>query len=393
MILTELERFSGLCILATNRPMDIDEAMHRRITLAVEFHKPDRFAREQIWKNLHPPKLQLDDNVNLCELARKYELTGGHIKNAWLSAIGQMVQRGGTKVRQEDLTISCSDQIVGRLSLEEFDQRIVPTCGLESLIVSDIVRETLASIVHYTQAQTVLFGSWGFGTVHRAKTGVTALFCGIPGTGKTMAAEAISFDLGKPLMVVNLSELVSKWVGETGQNIAAVFDSAKSKDVVLVFDEAEGLFGERSSSTSDGVSRHDNMNVGLLLQYMESFTGVCIVITNKENLIDDAFFRRFNYVVQFERPNTTMREKIWKTMIPNECPLRNDVDLPNLAQRYQFCGGDIKRALFHAAMKAALRNHESERMITQNDLESACHEVEKKCGIVSSLSISGGDRV
>lgn len=380
MVLTELERFNGLCILATNRPMDIDEAMHRRITLAVEFHKPDRFAREQIWKNLHPPKLQLDDNVNICELARKFELTGGHIKNAWLSAIGQMVQRGGKKVTQEDLIISCSDQIVGRLSLEEFDQRIVPTCGLDSMIVSDSVKESLESIVNYTQAQTVLFGSWGFGSVHRAKTGATALFYGPPGTGKTMAAEAISFDLGKPLMVVNLSELVSKWVGETGQNIAAVFDSAKSKDVVLVFDEAEGLFGERSSS-SDGVGRHDNMNVGLLLKYMESFPGVCIVITNKENLIDDAFYRRFNYVIQFERPNVAMRQKIWKTMIPKECPLRTDVDIAYLAQRYKFCGGDIKNALFYAATKAALRNNASERMIAQNDLEKACDDEEKKMGL------------
>lgn len=384
MILTELERFNGLCILATNRPMDIDEAMHRRITLAVEFHKPDRFAREQIWKNLHPPKLQLDDNVNLCELARKYELTGGHIKNAWLSAIGQMVQRGGTKVMQEDLITSCSDQIIGRLSLEEFDQRIVPTCGLDTMIVADGVKDSLESIVQYTQAQTVLFGSWGFGSVHRAKTGVTALFCGPPGTGKTMAAEAISFDLGKPLMVVNLSELISKWVGETGQNIATVFDSAKSKDVVLVFDEAEGLFGERGAGSSDGVGRHDNMNVGLLLQYMESFPGVCIVITNKENLIDDAFFRRFNYVIQFERPSPTMRHKIWKTMIPKECPLSNDVDIPFLAQRYKFSGGDIKSALFHAATKAALRNIEAERMITQNDLEKACDEEEKKFGITQT---------
>lgn len=142
---------------------------------------PDRFAREQIWKNLHPPKLALSECVNLCELARKFELTGGHIKNAWLSAIGQMVQRGGNTVNQQDLILACSDQVIGRLSLEEFDQRVVPTCGLDSIVVTDPVKEALESIVNYTQAQTVLFGSWGFGSVHRANTGVSALFCGLPG--------------------------------------------------------------------------------------------------------------------------------------------------------------------------------------------------------------------
>ena len=122
----------------------------------------DRFAREQIWKNLHPPKLQLADCVNLCELARKFELTGGHIKNAWLSAIGQMVQRGGTSVTQQDLLMACSDQVIGRLSLEEFDQRIVPTCGLDAMVVAPNVKESSESVVRYTQARTVLFGSWGF---------------------------------------------------------------------------------------------------------------------------------------------------------------------------------------------------------------------------------------
>jgi hypothetical protein len=145
-------------------------------------NRTDRFAREQIWKNLHPPKLALAECVNFCELARKFELTGGHIKNAWLSAIGQMVQRNGSQVTQQDLILACSDQVIGRLSLEEFDQRVIPTCGLDAMVVSSSVKESLESIVQYTQAQTVLFGSWGFGSVHRATTGVSALFCGRPGT-------------------------------------------------------------------------------------------------------------------------------------------------------------------------------------------------------------------
>jgi SpoVK/Ycf46/Vps4 family AAA+-type ATPase len=196
-------------------------------------------------------------------------------------------------------------------------------------------------------------------------------------TGKTMAAEAISFDLGCPLMVVNSAELVNKYIGETGKNIVSAFRDAKNNGSVLVFDEGEGLFGSRSmgsSSSSSSTSRHDNLNVGLLLQHIESFPGVCIVITNSAEAIDEAFFRRFNHVVSFEKPGARLRLKLWQLIIPRQCPLSADVSTERLANQFELTGGEIKSALLRAASRAALRMKESERVLRMVDLEESCTE-------------------
>jgi SpoVK/Ycf46/Vps4 family AAA+-type ATPase len=148
---------------------------------------------------------------------------------------------------------------------------------------------------------------------------------------------------------------------------------------VLVFDEAEGLFGARAQGSSSA-GRHDTMNVGLLLQYIEHHPGVCIVITNMKEAIDDAFFRRFRFVLDFEMPDASQREALWKLLIPKECPLASDVSLCDLASRYEMCGGDIKNALLRAATAAALRSEEMERKVTMNDLTSACDAETLKTG-------------
>lgn len=205
------------------------------------------------------------------------------------------------------------------------------------------------------------------------------MLTGKPGTGKTMAAEAIGFDLGKPLLVVNVAELMSKWVGETGKNIEKIFARAKSKDAVLVFDEAEGLFGSRTNDSGGSTSRHDTLNVGLLLQFIENFAGICIVITNLKGAIDEAFFRRFRFVLEFEMPNAASREKIWKITIPKQCPLAKDVNFKELASRYEMSGGGIKNAILRAATAAALRQ-ESSSQVTMEDFVTACKAEEEKLG-------------
>jgi SpoVK/Ycf46/Vps4 family AAA+-type ATPase len=190
-----------------------------------------------------------------------------------------------------------------------------------------------------------------------------------------MAAEAIGFDIGKPLKVVNVAELVSKWVGETGKNLQSVFDDAKKVDAVLVFDEAEGLFGRRDSSGS--TSRHDTLNVGLLLQLIENFSGVCIVITNLRDMVDPAFFRRFRFILEFEKPKKELRRAIWGKALPKELPLTADVNLDILAERFELSGGDIKSVVLRTATRAALRPAPS-RVVGMKDLIDSCQEEVKK---------------
>jgi len=372
--LSELERFEDMCILATNRAYDLDEAMFRRISLAVEFKRPDHILREKIWKTLKPEELEVEHDVDYKELARKFELAGGFIKNVWLSSVSLMISRGGQKVTQNDLERAANEQLVGQLTNDELDRHVVATCGIESVIASPKVTQLLKDLVDFQKSQGVLFSQWGFDKIHRAQSGVSALFYGPSGTGKSLAAEAISFDIGNPLMVVNTSELVNKYVGETGKNIASVFRDAKQKGAVLVFDEGEALFGHRGTGGGSSVSRHDDLNVGLLLQHIEQFSGVCIIITNHSEAIDEAFFRRFQYVLKFEPPTARLREQLWRSIIPKECPLAPDVSLKTLASRFEMCGGNIKSALLRAASRAALRATEKDRVVRMKDLEDSCQE-------------------
>jgi hypothetical protein len=214
----------------------------RRVSLqvAVEFTKPDLLLRERIWREMAPPKLPLAGDIDFMALARKYELpgpspdpkllllllpllpplllllrarlrrlAGGFIKNAWLSALSLAVAREGTKctITQEDLHKGGSHQLRGRLAMSQFDRGIVPQRGLEEVEVTEKVKEKLRQIVNYSKAQAVLFGQWGFEKQHGRAQGIAALFHGIPGTGKTMAAEAIGFDIGRPVSLTRTSRV------------------------------------------------------------------------------------------------------------------------------------------------------------------------------------------
>mmetsp|Transcript_55125 Transcript_55125/g.109460 ORF Transcript_55125/g.109460 Transcript_55125/m.109460 type:complete len:1218 (-) Transcript_55125:466-4119(-) len=380
-ILTELERHEGLCILATNRPMDLDEAMHRRITLAIEFTKPDLLLRERIWRSMAPPKLPLADDVDFMLLARKYELQGGFIKNAWLSALSIAVARDGKTptLTMADLHAGASHQLRGRLAMSNFDRGIVPQHGLEEVVLPTEIKEKLKHVVNFSKAQAVLFGQWGFEKQHGRAQGISALFHGDPGTGKTMAAEAIGFDVGRPLMVVNCAQLMDKYVGESAKNIEKVFVEAKAQDAVLVFDEAEGLFAQRTSE-GGSTSRHDSMNVGILLHHMEEFSGIAVAITNRYAQIDTAFHRRFKFIIEFPTPDTATRSKLWRMLIPEAAPLAPDVNFEELGSRFELSGGHIKSAVFRAAVEASLQSDPEKRMISMPALLAAGQEEADKDG-------------
>lgn len=375
-LLTEIERSSELVILATNRQTEIDEAMFRRINLAIEFKEPDHILREEIWRTLRPEKLPLDDKVDFAELAMKYELTGGFIKNCWIGALGLMIANKQDKVYQRDLEKAASEQIVGRLSMSDFDKKVVPTCGLDSIVVTEAIHDSLKDIINFSKAQNVLMGQWGFAKKHNTNRGISVLLTGDSGCGKTLTASVIGYELGKPLKMVNAAELMSKWVGETAKNIEAVFASAKNEDAVLVFDEAEGIFGARDSDAS----RHDTVNVGVLLQHIENFKGICVVITNLKDRIDSAFFRRFRFILNFEKPDPKLRKRLWRTIVPEECPVSADVNYDVLADRYETTGGQIKQIVLRAATRAALRSEPEKRKLFMADLEKSCKEEEDKSG-------------
>ncbi|MES1907491.1 MAG: hypothetical protein MHM6MM_000601 [Cercozoa sp. M6MM] len=379
LLLTEIERHDGLIIMATNRPADLDEAMHRRITLSVQFRQPDHLLRKQIWKTLMPPKLQLADDVDLEFLAKKFELTGGFIKNALLSALSFAVSRDAKNivVTQEDMCRGATLQLKGRISMASFERRSVPDSGLDKLVLPDKHMNVLRDVVNFEKARSVLFAQWGFGESLRNNQGASALFAGPPGTGKSMAAQAIAFEIGRPLKIVNCAELLSKWVGESSKNIESLFEQASTatssgsgtglhESPVLVFDEAEGLFSSRTATTTS-TDRYANIDIATLLYHVERYPGVVILTCNNADAIDRAFFRRIKFVVHFGTPEAGLRAKLWRQMIPAQAPLDKSVDFERLGRAQALTGGQIRSAVLRAASRAALRQGD-DAIIKMKDL-------------------------
>ncbi|MCR4317406.1 MAG: ATP-binding protein [Planctomycetes bacterium] len=378
LLLSAIERHDGLIVLATNRPFDLDEAMHRRITLAVEFKHPDVRQREDIWKVHIPKDMKLAGELDFRHLAYKYDLTGGLIKNAVLAALSIAVSRNqeNPEVRMEDFEEGARRQVRGRLQMVDFDQRFVPQSGLESLVVPEHLGRALSEIVLLEKARPTLVGQWGFLKETERGFGISALFHGQPGTGKSLAAEVIGFELGRPIKKVNAAQVTSHWVGQGAKNIQTVFREAKDNDAVLVFDEADALFAGRTS-VSTSTDRYANLDVSVLLREMEHFPGIVILTSNLSENIDEAFKRRLRFILKFPAPEAEARESLWKLHIPDELPRADDIDLRTLAVTFEMTGAQIRNAVLKAAAVAALRD-EDRRFVSQKDLhEAARMELEK----------------
>lgn len=185
--------------------------------------------------------------------------------------------------------------------------------------------------------------------------GLSILFAGAPGTGKTMCAQVIARQLNMEMYKINISQIVSKYIGETEKNLQAVFAEAKNSNCILFFDECDALFGKRSE-VKDSHDRNANVEVAYLLQQIEEYDGVCILATNLIGNIDEAFMRRITYVVHFPFPDRRMREDIYRHMMPPAAPLAEDIDWGFLAEKFELSGGHIKNIVLSAAFMAAGEN-------------------------------------
>jgi SpoVK/Ycf46/Vps4 family AAA+-type ATPase len=210
------------------------------------------------------------------------------------------------------------------------------------------VREFIARIRH----RRLVYESWGFGRKVAKGLGLSALFSGPPGTGKTMVAGLIAEELKLDLYQVDLSKVVSKWIGETEKNLAELFDAAEAGHAILLFDEADSLFAKRTEVKSSN-DRYANLEVNYLLQRMEAFAGVVILTTNHETSIDEAFRRRLSLRVDFPVPEPEERERLWRTLLPAQAEVSADIDFDGLAHRFEMTGGYIKNAALRAAFLAA----------------------------------------
>jgi hypothetical protein len=241
-------------------------------------------------------------------------------------------------------------RVEARPRLDDLAQRIEPAAGWDDLVLPEAQRETLQQIAAQVRARAVVHHRWGFAARSSRGLGTAALFSGAAGTGKTMAAEVLAGELDLDLYRIDLSAVVSKYIGETEKNLRRVFDSAEGSGAILLFDEADALFGKRTE-VRDSHDRYANIEISYLLQRMEAYHGLAILTTNLEGALDRAFMRRLRFVVRFPLPDAAQRREIWERTFPAATPL-GTLDLDALA-RLDVAGGNIRNIGINAAFLAA----------------------------------------
>jgi hypothetical protein len=230
--------------------------------------------------------------------------------------------------------------------------RVTRLASWADIVLPEDIIDSLLELTARVRHRKTVYENWGFDKAITTARGITALFQGSPGTGKTMVAGVIARDLGLELYRVDVSRITSKWIGETEKNLGALFDAAEDGQVMLLFDEADSLFAKRTE-VKTSVDRYANMEVNYLLQRLDSFEGVAVLTTNFGNSIDSAFKRRLTYRVTFPFPDEEMREQLWKSLIPAQVPIRGKLDFATLAQRFRLSGGYIRNAALRGAFLAA----------------------------------------
>jgi SpoVK/Ycf46/Vps4 family AAA+-type ATPase len=237
--------------------------------------------------------------------------------------------------------------------MDDLAQRIDSNATFEDLVLPEAQKQTLREIITHVQQRAKVYEQWGFANKSGRGLGITSLFAGASGTGKTMAADVLAKELRLDLYRIDLSQMVSKYIGETEKNLRRVFDAAETGGVILLFDEADALFGKRSE-VKDSHDRHANMEVSYLLQRMEAYRGLAILTTNLKEAIDIAFLRRLRFVVKFPFPDAIQRAEIWRRIFPKQTPTEK-LDYPKLA-RLNVAGGNIRNIAVNAAFLAAEAN-------------------------------------
>ena len=261
-----------------------------------------------------------------------------------------------------------------RHALGSVAERVKTPHTLEDLVLPPAAMELLDEMMANIKYRDEVYEKWQMGRATDKGRGVSALFSGPPGTGKTMAAGVLANELGMELFRVDLSQVVSKWIGETEKNLGKVFDEAAQAQGILLFDEADSLFGSRTEVKSS-VDRYANLEVNYLLQRMEAYDGICLLTTNFEKSIDDAFKRRLKFRIPFPFPDAETRSQIWVRLFGESVPLEPDIDWERIGLVYEIAGGHIRNAVLRAAFYAAREGE----MVLEDHIDRAalreCREI------------------
>jgi hypothetical protein len=313
----------------------------------IEPDMPSRTERAEIWRRRAAAAgINLDKDAAL-RLASTFAFDRAQV-DAAIAAACACSPDGAPDVAALDAAV----RSISHIAVPPGVRRIDSPLGWDDLVVVDAIKAELRSICVQVQKGARVWDQWGFARRTPYGQGVAALFAGPSGTGKTMAAQIVASEMGVPLFQVDLAQTVSKYIGETEKTLARIFEAAAANGAVLLFDEADALFGKRSE-VKDAHDRYANIEVAYLLQQMEEYRGLAILTTNAKQNVDSAFMRRLRVVIDFLLPEAAERLAIWQGMFPPDAPLAADVDFAFLARRLPLTGGDIQQIALRAAFDAA----------------------------------------
>ncbi|MCC5659042.1 ATP-binding protein [Nostoc sp. XA010] len=336
------DRTNSVLILSSREGM----RMSQRQAVRFDVQQPTSQEQSAVWQealiDLVP---QINGQVNT--LVNQFNLSAATIHAACAEAAGYLSQ-GDEKNISGILWDAC--RVQARPRLDELAQRITPSADWENLVLPEAQKQILRDIAAHVRQRATVYETWGFAAKGARGLGISALFAGASGTGKTLAAEVLAEELRLDLYRIDLSSVVSKYIGETEKNLRQVFDAAEQGGVILLFDEADALFGKRSE-VKDARDRYANIEVSYLLQRMECYPGLAVLTTNIKSAIDTAFMRRIRFVVQFPFPDAVQRAEIWRRIFPCDTPTQG-LDATQLA-RLNVAGGNIRNIALNAAFLAA----------------------------------------
>jgi AAA+ superfamily predicted ATPase len=357
---TFLKNGAGIIIMAgESEDQDLTDIL---IELLPVVFKPPNFAKRRLcWEEgLRKSGLEFEASV-LDALAGRFRLTQGKINEAIQVATNSALWREAVSVPDTASQLDsvspnvselfASARVLTSSKLSALATKIDPVFSWNELVLPPDQLSQLHEICNRAAHAHIVYGEWGFGFGLTGK-GINVLFSGPPGVGKTMAAEVIANELQLVLYKIDLSQVVSKYIGETEKNLHRIFQEARASSAILFFDEADALFGKRSE-VKDAHDRYANIEVGYLLQKMEEYDGIAILATNLRHHMDEAFMRRMQFIVEIPFPDEEHRGRIWETVFPSQAPLDSKVDCRWLAREIKLAGGNIKNIALAAAFSAA----------------------------------------
>ena len=336
-----------------------------RPTLTLDVQPPTTEEQYELWERGLGGAMSSNGSVSA--LVGQYNFNSSTIHAVCTEALGQLVenQQESQVSIQHQIPPSSPDQGVnGKIQdlvwdicrsqscpdLSDLAQRIEPAATWNDLVLPTMEQRILQEVALHVRQRLTVYETWGFASKGARGLGISALFAGLSGTGKTMAAEVLANELRLELYRIDLSSVVSKYIGETEKNLRRVFDAAEQGGAILLFDEADALFGKRSE-VKDSHDRYANIEVSYLLQRMEAYRGLAILTTNLKNALDTAFMRRLRFIVQFPFPDFAQRTEIWRRIFPAATPTEG-LDIEKLA-RLNIPGGNIRNIALYAAFLAA----------------------------------------